>query len=201
LICILYFLLLNKFKINDEVDGTFDGIVIVSDLGLWWILLSSWRRTISTSKKFIDKYSNEKSNIEVILKDSEIIYSSVEINSVYKWSLFSKYDIYKYYLFLFSSSIMSALTIDLKTLSQEQRNELNDFLIRQYNIKGELFRKKVPKRLYFLGLLCFVPFIGAFIGILLLLLAFFDYRKNIWLVTIGCVGILITTAFCLISFS
>jgi len=48
-----------------------------------------------------------------------------------------------------------------------------------------------PKALYFIGLLCLIPMIGAFVGLVLLLIGIIQYKDK-WLTIIGAFGIVFT---------
>lgn len=60
-------------------------------------------------------------------------------------------------------------------------------------IESPLSKTKNHRSIYWLGLLCLIPLIGAFVGLGLLLLGLIKYKDK-WLVAIGAFGILFTIA-------
>jgi hypothetical protein len=146
----------------------------------------------------IRKAKGELQGVKMMsLTDEGILFKTEDRNELCQWNSLIEAGLVKDFIFL---KLLSKKVLVIPKYIFENELELSNFLgdvnakiiLNHKSCKG--IKKKTPMILYFLGLLCFIPFIGIAMGFVLIGLGTFRFKDK-WLNVVGTISLMVCISF------
>lgn len=179
------------FQFSKFIYGTIISTFLLTGI----VFLAPYLISLNSVYKLVSKNSKYLEKKKLTIADGGLYFEAKTENGTWKWESIVEFDSNIKFIYFFLADKKLCLIPKSAFLSD---NEATEF-IRVF--QGKLFRrtelinplpgKSTGNPPYLLGLICLIPFVGAFVGVVFIILGATRFKDN-WFTLIGAFGITFT---------